>query len=233
MPLLTVGNVPQLAVDLLVNSLALSRCGVVTDEAVEPMASSHVYSHRPGLAFACELFQFGDVVLLQLRSKLRRNQIAPFCRRLVAYAAGFSEVVVLGSADSGWLAHPDVDRLHVKFTAPTQAAATALESMGLKAMKWETPGGGGRESMRDSVFPANTFASLLQQEFKNAATELVLFCSEGVNMYESQLLAHVLLGYLEKRAYIPAGTTLAPNPPPSWRTMLEDENSDVVRQLFQ
>ena len=41
-PLLSVGNVPQLTVDLLVNSLRLPRCGIVVDRTVEPICSSNV-----------------------------------------------------------------------------------------------------------------------------------------------------------------------------------------------
>jgi hypothetical protein len=230
-PLLSVGNVPQLAVDLVVNSFALARCGIVTDDAVEPMASSHVYSHRDGAAFACELFQFHDTVLLQLRSKLRQNEIGPFCQRLAAFAGSFAEVVVLGSADAGWLMHPDVDRLNVKYTAAKPEAAATLEALGLKALRWETSKA--EETMHDAVFPKRSFAGLLQEAVKHAATELVLFCNEGENIPESQLLARVLIGYLQKRGYVPPETTLVPKPPPSWHTMLVDENADVVRQLFQ
>ncbi len=230
-PLLSVGNVPQLAVDLVVNSFALNRCGIVTDEAVEPMASSHVYSHRDGTAFACELFQFHDTVLLQLRSKLRQNEIGAFCQRLAVFAASFAEVVVLGSADAGWLMHPDVDRLNIQFTAAKADAAGVLEGMGLKALRWETSTA--QETMHDAVFPKRSFANLLQEALKQAATELVLFCNEGENIPESQLLARVLISYLQKRGYVPPETSLVPKPPPSWHTMLVDENADVVRQLFQ
>ena len=147
-------------------------------------------------------------------------------------AASFAEVVVLGSADAGWLMHPDVDRLNVKYTATAPAAVAALESMGLKALRWETSTAAA-ESMHDAVFHKRSFAGLLQEALKQAATELVLFCNEGENMPESQLLARVLISYLDKRGYVPAGTTLVPLPPPSWHTMLADDNPEVVRQLFQ
>ena len=232
-PLLTVGNVPQLTVDLLVNSFALARTGIVVDESVVPMASSHVYSHTPHLSFACELFQLSpDVALLQLRSKVRAGRLALFCRHLAQFAAasGFAELLVLGSADAGWLVRPDEDRLSVRFAVAGGAGQEELRGLGLKPLEWES----GEPGMREAVMGEKTLAGVMWQhalEAKLGVTELVLFCNEGENIHEAHLLSRVLLAYLEKRKLF-AGT-FTPLDLPSWKTMIADENPEVLRMLFQ
>ncbi len=187
-PLLSVGNVPQIAVDLLVNSFALARVGVVADASVAPMASSSLYLHSVGgLSFACELFQFGeDVVLLQLRSRLLPGQMGLFCARLAALASARGmELCVLGSADSGWLVRPDEERLAVKAAASAPHAAAVLRDMGLRPLQWDQPQQEATHSMRQAVFGRNTLADLLLKHAAAAnipTTELVLFCAEGENV---------------------------------------------------
>jgi hypothetical protein len=236
-PLLSIGNVPQIAVDLLVNSFKLGRIGVIPDDAVEPMASSKVYLHTTGLSFACELFQFGeDVVLLQLRSKLKQNQIGAFCSRLIAFVESQKwELSVLGSADSGWLSNP-ADRLNVKFTATEPETANLLEEMGLKALCWDAKSTGA-ETMRDSIFAKNTLADLLREKAlaaKLPTSELVLFCSEGENVPEGVMLAEVLVDFLSRRKLLAEPMThLVPVALPAWMSIVRDDNPETIRALFQ
>jgi hypothetical protein len=255
-PLLTIGNVPQMAIDLLVNSLRLECVGVVTDETVEPMASRGVYEHVGGLSFACELFQLGaEAVLLQLRSKVRANQLQLFCARLAAAAAAAGwELLVLGSADSGWLARPDEQRLRVYGTtsahhhhhdhhhhedekkekdekkkeeeddARCEASAAALGRLG-----W------GEAELRAAALGERTLAALLRAAAPGCCTELLLFCAEGENAPEALLLARAALAFLVERRLL-APELLAsfrPAPPPAWDASLRDPNPDTIRLLFQ
>ena len=46
-PCVSVGNVAQLAVDLLINTLSLSRAGHLHHPSILPLAGSGAYSHTP------------------------------------------------------------------------------------------------------------------------------------------------------------------------------------------
>ena len=237
-PLLSVGNVPQLTVDLVINSLRLPRVGVVTDASVEPMCSSDVYGADGSLSFACELFALQEkVVVLQLRSKLADNEIRRFCRHLAAFCAkhGLEELVILGAWDSAWLEHPDVDGLKVKFEATTKTSSDILLDMGLQPLAWTRPAPG-QPSMSETVHGQRTFADSLPRAFGADfnISSLNLFCAEGENVHEAQLLARVMLAFLQRREMMKdVSETFTPVAPTSWKTILDDANPDAMRQLFQ
>ena len=96
LPVVAVGNVGQLAADLLVNTLRLPRSGRLADDALLPAVGGAAYPHAPGLASALEVYRApGDgVAVAQQRSAAAPGMQVPYARRLAAFlkAAGVEQV---------------------------------------------------------------------------------------------------------------------------------------------
>lgn len=99
LPVVAVGNVGQLAADLLINTLRLPRVARLQDDALLPAAGTRPYAHVEGLATPLELYrQPGGVAVAQQRAPAAPGTQAAFAQRLAAFvkAAGVKEVLVSG-----------------------------------------------------------------------------------------------------------------------------------------
>ena len=83
LPVVAVGNVAQLAADLLINSLRLPRVARLADDALLPAAGHRGYAHVEGLASAMELYAGpgASVAVVQQRAGGRRPARRPRSRR--------------------------------------------------------------------------------------------------------------------------------------------------------
>ena len=96
LPVVAVGNVGQLAADLLINTLRLPRAGRLSDDALLPAVGCTAYPHAPGLATALEVHRAagGAVAVAQQRAPAAPGTQAAFAARLAAFvkAAGVEQV---------------------------------------------------------------------------------------------------------------------------------------------
>ncbi|KAG0027045.1 Proteasome assembly chaperone 2 [Podila clonocystis] len=118
LPSVSIGNVPQLATDLLLAALKLDRVGCIEDENVVPVlgpadrpleptststSSSSPLSQSPGLSLAVEVFQSkdGKWTLIQQRSPTVAHRSGHYVENLVQFIkdSQFDQVVLLASAD--------------------------------------------------------------------------------------------------------------------------------------
>jgi proteasome assembly chaperone 2 len=106
LPVVAVGNVAQLAVDLIVNTLQLQRSARLQDPSLLPAVGCKPYDHVPGLATSLELYQpasgsGGGVALVQQRAPAAPGTQPAFAERLAAFVkqAGVAEV---GGAGLAW-----------------------------------------------------------------------------------------------------------------------------------
>lgn len=234
-PLLSIGNVPQLALDLLICSLDLKRCGFINDSSIIAMASTNVYSNNDEISFACEVFCSKEVAFLQIRSKIEQNMIGKFCKRLGAWIekTGFQEVLIVGSSDSAWLMRPDED-VKLMYLCENEERRAKLSAMGLMPMEWNKEmvekneqSLGQSESMADTVLGTRTFAALLRDNVdKQKSVGVFLFCAEGENMREAQILLSVMIKYLDIKIE-------ELKFPVSWKYMVTEEEQQKLRMMFQ
>ena len=99
-PAVTLGNVGQLATDLLLSTLQLPRVGFLETTAVLPCAGNDAFKHQAGLvAVSLELYHFQqdgqpDTFLLQQRSPAAKGCQQRFAKELSVWIAdaGFGEV---------------------------------------------------------------------------------------------------------------------------------------------
>ncbi|OVA18603.1 Proteasome assembly chaperone 2 [Macleaya cordata] len=107
LPALSIGNVGQLAIDLLVSSLRAERIGYLDDPSVLPCVGNDAYgsSLQGTLALPLEAYDSTSdaLTLVQQRSPIVKGMMIEFAKNLANFAAtsGKKHVVVLSSLDSG------------------------------------------------------------------------------------------------------------------------------------
>ncbi|XP_051145408.1 uncharacterized protein LOC127261206 [Andrographis paniculata] len=107
LPALSIGNVGQLAVDLLISSLKAERVGYLDEPNVLPCAGNDAYSPSPlgKLALPLEAYESSSsaLTLLQQRSPVIKGMVLEYAKNIASFAAknGMNHVVILSSLDFG------------------------------------------------------------------------------------------------------------------------------------
>lgn len=108
-PMVSIGNVPQLTVDLLVNTLEISRLAVLDTATLNAISGPIGYDHikdsqQNSTAVPLELYQTADQAwtILQQRSPPLHGHRRAFAKELTEFIkqAEFGRVVVLASSDA-------------------------------------------------------------------------------------------------------------------------------------
>eukprot|EP00897_Mesotaenium_endlicherianum_P001490 jgi/Mesen1/1369/ME000013S00864 len=147
MPAVSIANVGQLAVDLLIETLGLPRVGILEEPHVLPCAGNDPFGAQPSgvLTVALEVFQ-------DQGRGLTVGHMADFARSFGVWAAraAFREVVILTGADAGRRLPSQMlgDQLRYIRAAPAAAgSATTPESAPdgrCEALGWKPLEGGDR-----------------------------------------------------------------------------------------
>lgn len=104
-PSLSVGNVPQLTVDLIIEALKMQKIGLAFHPALVPVLGPAAFAHEPeSNTTSCEVFvsEAKKLVVVQLRAPVAAKLLQPFLDKLTEFlvAAHPSQIVVLGSCFS-------------------------------------------------------------------------------------------------------------------------------------
>lgn len=107
-PSVSLGNVPQLALDLLIHTYGFEPVKVLSDESLCPFIGPMDYSSssKPskGIATACQLFKLGDSYIVQVRSPPLLGHKAQFVRQLKSELTEHlsnEQYIAIGSALAG------------------------------------------------------------------------------------------------------------------------------------
>ena len=227
LPAVSHGNVGQLALDLLVNTLlaqtALERVGYLNSSNVLAVAGNATWSTLGGLGVGMEVFSDASakLTLVQLRAPPADGRTAAFAAELAAWigGAGFDKTLLLGGSQPS----PLVDTItqqapRYACTAaaaggaaalaaeePLAAAVAVLEESGCRPLEGQAAGA----ALLNEAVRFGGLARPLFQAMGAAALPLVVlvrFCSEGDNTQEGAQLATVANGF--------CGSPLAPQLPP-------------------
>ncbi|XP_068655025.1 uncharacterized protein [Aristolochia californica] len=107
LPALSIGNVGQLAIDLLISSFKAERIGYLDDPSVLPCVGADAYGPIPegNLALSLEVYDSpsNSSTLVQQRSPIIKGMMLEFAKNVANFAAvtGKKHVFVLSSLDSG------------------------------------------------------------------------------------------------------------------------------------
>jgi len=159
-PAVSVGNVGQLAADLVISTLQMKKVGHITDDSITPVIGNDPYAgcfssrvgtlhlkpenghtpSAPSLMTSCELYESSAhrVVVMQLRSPLIRGRKASFRNKLVAFIKEkqFDQIVMLCSTH----AHERLDQQlrgdQFRYIATDSFSARSVHSEALSSLGW-------------------------------------------------------------------------------------------------
>jgi proteasome assembly chaperone 2 len=106
-PAVSIGNVGQLAIDLIIETSKALKVGRFADENILPCCGAGSYSHIPGPSFAMELFTLpgnSNTFLLQQRAPVAPGLQRQFADALVSWAhsVGIAKIIILGGLDGSF-----------------------------------------------------------------------------------------------------------------------------------
>jgi len=230
LPSLTIGNVGQLAVDLLISTLTLPRIGFLEDDHVVPMAGNDTFTTNQGkLSCAIEVYYHSasKTAFIQLRSPVAKGYNRIFAKNLVEWikATGFGEVVMLASADASYRNDAQLFGQQLRYAAK---GINNEQISNLQATPLE-------EKSFDLLFKQG---SLTEGVYQESVTQnvpilvLTIFCSEGDNIPESIQLTEAANQYLRVVTENTSNSNGASKwkPPNSW-TLIQGGPFEV--SLFQ
>uniref|UniRef100_A0A3P9NU46 Proteasome assembly chaperone 2 n=1 Tax=Poecilia reticulata TaxID=8081 RepID=A0A3P9NU46_POERE len=201
MPAVAVGNVGQLAVDLIVSTLNMSRVGYFHTDCLIPMAGNNPYAS--GKEDAEELHTPAEGVQIQrslviMRSKKFRQQLKSWIK-----ASGFSRTVVLSSSHAYQRDDQQLQGTSLRYLMTPSLLAASADA--LKELGW-------REMERIPAFPGVDAdaeprlcipgGGITKGLYTDGCAEdlplavLLLFCSEGDNIPDAFALVNHLNDWL-------------------------------------
>ncbi|XP_044754374.1 proteasome assembly chaperone 2 [Coccinella septempunctata] len=190
-PSVSVANVPQLAIDLLIMNYDFKKVGMIWHPALMPLVGADPFNENSeDISTACELFvnESLKIATLQHRTSFHYKMLAVFLQDLKAdiMKHKITRVIVLASGFDHELHKIDKGKL---FYIDSTGNDTILEQIGVKAQpavddKYSLPGGG---------FCIQTYEFL-----KSVAhcTILIRYVSEGVNTSDAISMISILSKYL-------------------------------------
>ncbi|XP_059562680.1 proteasome assembly chaperone 2 isoform X2 [Myotis daubentonii] len=108
MPAVSVGNVGQLAIDLIISTLNMCKIGYFYTDCLVPMVGNNPYAtseeNSTELSINAEVYSLPSkkLVVLQLRSIFIKYKSKPFCEKLLSWvkSSNCAKVIVLSSSHS-------------------------------------------------------------------------------------------------------------------------------------
>ncbi|XP_057783007.1 uncharacterized protein LOC131000885 isoform X2 [Salvia miltiorrhiza] len=144
LPALSIGNVGQLAVDLLISSLEAEKIGCLDDQNVLPCVGNDAYSPSPlgKLVLSLEAYESSSsaLTLVQQRSPVIKGMMVAYAKNIANFAAanGKKHVVILSSLDFGRWRNIDMSsglQIYYLSSSNLDGTDTACESLGWKRLQ--------------------------------------------------------------------------------------------------
>ncbi|XP_047967770.1 proteasome assembly chaperone 2 [Salvia hispanica] len=144
LPALSIGNVGQLAVDLLISSLKAEKVACLDDPNVLPCVGNDAYSPSPlgKLALSLEAYEASssELTLVQQRSPVVKGMMMAYAKNIANFAAanGKKHIVLLSSLDFGRWRNIDMSSgLQIYYLSSSNLDGTdaECESLGWKKLQ--------------------------------------------------------------------------------------------------
>ncbi|XP_063220764.1 proteasome assembly chaperone 2 [Bacillus rossius redtenbacheri] len=229
LPSVSVGNVGQLAMDLVLSSLTAVKIGYVLHPAILPVVGSDPYDlESSSLMISCEIFVVEDkkLILMQIRSPLIKTFRNDFLLKLLKWIQKMelSPVFILTSSHEYERNDEQIRGTPLRFLMTADLFSKHEETiakLGWKELeKRGCPDLTSQENHPEEAYiPGGGFAKLLFDTCafqKISSAVLLKFCSEGDNIPDAVLLANYLNDLIR---LVPEGTSSVDrwHFPPSWK----------------
>ncbi|XP_076005921.1 proteasome assembly chaperone 2 [Genypterus blacodes] len=244
MPAVAVGNVGQLAADLVVSTLGMTRVGYMHTDCLVPLAGNNPYAagakDAEELHTAAEVYTSADrkLAVLQIRSPVIQTRSKKFCKLITSWikSSGFSRTVVLSSSHAYQRDDQQLQGGPLRYLMTPgllKVCGDAMKELGWREMeripafpglpddssepRLSIPGGGiTKDLYTDSCLEDLSLGALL------------LFCSEGDNVPD----AFTLVNHLDDWLHLLDGPSQGPSRwkiPTSWTLLF---GSGIPPALF-
>ncbi|XP_013917862.1 PREDICTED: proteasome assembly chaperone 2 isoform X2 [Thamnophis sirtalis] len=205
MPAVSVGNVGQLAIDLVISTLCMPRVGYFYTDCLVPMVGNNPYAtteeDATELCINAEVYAktSKELVVLQIRSPFIKNKYRLFCQILLSWVknSGFSKIVFLSSSHAYQRNDQQLHGTSFRYLispAVDKTMEDILERLSGSELEQISAFPGTND---DKIFyiPGGGITKLLFTESCSKGIPLVVllkFCSEGDNIPDAFALADYL-----------------------------------------
>ncbi|XP_059468504.1 proteasome assembly chaperone 2 [Neocloeon triangulifer] len=194
-PSVSIGNVGQLAVDILIATVRPQKWAVAWHPALVPIVGGDPYDYSTNeIATACELYvsKENKLVFLQLRSPLAKEHGKDFLEKLADWTKErkFSEVLIAASLAAHERFGPQLTGQPFRYLTTSTQVDPAISKWGpaLEKKQFDLIGG----ASEDYVMIGSGFAKLLFKYCSSRGIQtsvLMKFCDEGFNDTDANQLA--------------------------------------------
>ncbi|NXN97821.1 PSMG2 protein, partial [Rhinopomastus cyanomelas] len=211
MPAVSVGNVGQLAIDLVISTLGMTKVGYFYTDCLVPMVGNNPYAtaedNSMELSINAEVYSLPPkkLVVLQIRSPFIKKKSRPFCEMLLSWvqSSQCARVVVLSSSHAyqrddeqllgtplRYLLTPDLE----------QTVGGLLQELKWKEMEKVVAYLGIDDTEKVLHIPGGGITKLLFTESCSRGIQMAVllkFCSEGDNIPDAFVLVNYLNEWLQ------------------------------------
>nr|XP_056710517.1 proteasome assembly chaperone 2 [Euleptes europaea] len=210
-PAVSVGNVGQLAADLVISTLGMTKVGYFYTDCLVPMVGNNPYwtseENATELCTNAEVYAMPskELVVLQIRSPFIKNKYRHFCRVFLSWVKsyGFTKVVLLSSSHAYQRNDHQLHTTSLRYLLSPAVQKTVRDLM--QKLNW-------RELEKVAAFPevnddekvlhipGGGITKLLFTESCSEGIQMVVllkFCSEGDNIPDALVLADYLNEWLQ------------------------------------
>ncbi|XP_018412341.1 PREDICTED: proteasome assembly chaperone 2 [Nanorana parkeri] len=233
MPAVSVGNVGQLAIDLIISTLNMTKVGYFYTDCLVPMVGNNPYAtsedNAKELSTNAEVYSLPskNLTVLQIRSPLIKKKSQCFRQALISWIkkCGFSKVVLLSSSHA--YRRDDQQLFGTPYRYLVTPALLPSVTDVMKELEWKEmenislyPGINDEEkkmSIPGGGFSKQMFEDCSSEDIKMAV--VLKFCSEGDNIPDAFGLLNHLNKWLHLIELPNDGVTSHWTMPSSWRLL--------------
>ncbi|XP_075824529.1 proteasome assembly chaperone 2 [Microtus pennsylvanicus] len=236
MPAVSVGNVGQLAIDLIISTLNMSKIGYFYTDCLVPMVGNNPYAtaeeNSDELSINTEVYALPsrNLVVLQLRSIFIKYKSKSFCEKLLAWVKSIScaRIIVLSSSHSYHCNDVQLRSTPFRYLL-TPSMQTSVQNK-INSLNWlEMEKSKCIPEMSDSEFciriPGGGITKTLYDESCSKEIQMAVllkFVSEGDNIPDAVSLVEYLNEWLQivkPSSNNPTACALPWKIPSSWRLL--------------
>ncbi|XP_061450953.1 proteasome assembly chaperone 2 isoform X2 [Rhineura floridana] len=235
-PAVSVGNVGQLAVDLVISTLGMSKVGYFYTDCLVPMVGNNPYAtteeNATELCINAEVYAVPSkqLAVLQIRSPFIKNKYRPFCQTLLSWvkSCGFAKVVLLSSSHAYQRNDQQLCGTSLRYLlspAVEKTVGDQMQRLNRRELEQIVTFPGVNDDKTFQV-PGGGITRLLFTESCSKGIPIIVllkFCSEGDNIPDALALSDYLNEWLQLTANQESSCSLAKSSrwkiPSSWKLL--------------
>ncbi|XP_029446816.1 proteasome assembly chaperone 2 [Rhinatrema bivittatum] len=236
LPAVSVGNVGQLAADLIISTLDMTKVGYIYTDCLVPVVGNNPYAtseeNAPELSINAEVYSLATkkLAVIQIRSPIVKNKSRSFCQLLISWVKknGFGRVVLLSSSHAYQRDDQQLAGTPFRYLLTPALQSTVgdlMQKLDWKLLESMVAFPGVSEAEKCIIIPGGGITKRL---YTDSCTEeiplavLLKFCSEGDNMPDAFALVNYLNEWLQLVQCTNSDGTMASTKwkvPSSWRLL--------------